>query len=69
MKLNPGTLSRKIWYYNENKFFEFFKYWPKRFKKNLNCNMDILISNMLSELIFDLGKWSNWVWPLPEVEN
>ena len=41
--------------------------------------MDILISNLLSESIFDVGKWSNWkyantricvfsVW-LPEVEN
>ena len=42
--------------------------------------MDILIWNMLSESIFDFGKWSNWkyantricvfsVLPLPEVEN
>ena len=42
--------------------------------------MDILISNLLSESIFDFGKGSNWkyantricvfsVWPLPEVEN
>ena len=42
--------------------------------------MDILIANLLSELIFDFGKWSNWkyantricvvsVWPLPEVKN
>ena len=22
--------------------------------------MDILISNLLSESIFDIGKWSNW---------
>ena len=42
--------------------------------------MDILISNLLSEPIFDFRKWSNWkyantsIWvfsvrPLPEVEN
>ena len=42
--------------------------------------MDIFISNLLLELIFDFGKWSNWkytnmricifsVWPLPEVKN
>ena len=45
-----------------------------------NRNMDILISNLLSETIFDFGKWANWkytntrscvfsVWPLTEVEN
>ena len=42
--------------------------------------MDILILNLLSESIFDFGKWSNWkygnkricvfsVWPLPKFEN
>ena len=42
--------------------------------------MDILIPNLLSESIFDLGRWSNGkytntriclfsVWPLPKVEN
>ena len=42
--------------------------------------MDILISNLLLESIFDFGKWSNWkdantcicvlsVWPLPKVQN
>ena len=42
--------------------------------------MDILISNLLSELILDFGKWSNGkyantricvisVWPLPKVQN
>ena len=42
--------------------------------------MDILISNLLSEPIFNFGKWSNWkcanthicvfsVLPLPKVEN
>ena len=63
-----------------NTFFDFLKYWQKRFKKNLNRNMDILISNLLSESIFDFGKWSNWkyantgicifsVWPHPKVKN
>ena len=42
--------------------------------------MGILFSNLLSESIFNFGKWSNWkyanmricvfsVWPLPEVKN
>ena len=26
--------------------------------------MDILISNLLSETIFDFGKWSNWKYAL-----
>ena len=45
-----------------------------------NRNMDILISNLLSESILDYGKWSNGkytytricvfsVWPLPVVQN
>ena len=48
-------------------------------KKILNRNMDILISNLLSESNLDFGKWSNGkyantricvfsVWPLPEVD-
>ena len=43
-----------------NPFFDNFKYWPKRSKKNFkNRNMDILISNLLSKSIFDFRKWSN----------
>ena len=64
-----------------NPFFDFFKYWPKRsnFLKK-NSNMDILIWFLLSESIFDFGKWSHWkyantrfcvflVSPLPKVKN
>ena len=45
-----------------------------------NRNIDLLISNLLSISIMDIGKWSNWkytqihirvfsVWPLPQVHN
>ena len=69
---------KKQW---EIHFLIFFKYWLKRSPKIfLNRNMDILISNLLSESIFDFGKWSNWkyantcicvfsVWLVPKVKN
>ena len=48
-------------------------------KKIYNRNMGILFSNLLSESIFDFGKWSNLkyanmcicvlsIWPFPEVK-
>ena len=64
-----------------NPFLIFFKYWPKLFQNFFyNINMDILISNLLSESILDFRKWSTGkyansqicvfpVWPLPEVQN
>ena len=63
-----------------NPFFWLFEILTETLQKKIyNRNMDILISNLLSESIFDVGKWSNWkyantricvfsVW-LPEVEN
>ena len=58
-----------------NPFFLHFLWWSKLSKKNLNRNMDILIWNLLSESILNLGKWSNWNyanwrnWPPPKVWN
>ena len=63
-----------------NQIFNFFvvgQNTPNFFK---NKNMDLLILNLLSKLILDFGKWSNWkyantclrvftFWPLPEVQN
>ena len=31
--------------------------------------MDILISNLLSELIYDFGKWSNWKYAYFQFDN
>ena len=57
--------------------FDFIKYWPKLYNnKKLNRNMNFLITNLLSESIFDFRKWSNGkypnmlicifsIWPLP----
>ena len=44
-----------------NPFFDFLKYWPKRFKIFFFIrNMYIFISNVLSKSILDFGKGSNW---------
>ena len=88
---NPSCWSECEYFYRHGQFHFLERQWEIRFltflntdrnaqRKNLNRNMDILIWNMLSESIFDSGKWSNWkyantricifsVWPLPEVEN
>ena len=43
-----------------NPFFDFFLILAKTLQKKIyNRNMDILISNLLSETILDFGKWSN----------
>ena len=64
-----------------NPFFDFFKYWPNLFKKKKRMEIwAFSFLNLLSEAIFDFGKWSNWkytfthirvfsVWPLPEAQN
>ena len=76
-----GHFKMTILKYNEKSiFWLLFRYWQKIFKKNLSRNMDILISNRLSESILDFAKWSNWkyanthigvfsIWPLPKVQN
>ena len=71
IKPYPGRIN--FWKYNGKFLFWFLKkYWPKLLEICLrNKNMAFLISNLLSESIFDFGKWSNGksVWPLSEVEN
>ena len=80
-KKNPTQVKSLFKNTMENPFFDFFQYWPKLFNYKIwNRNMDIFISNLLSESIFDFGKWSNGkytntricvfsVWPLPKVKN
>jgi hypothetical protein len=70
--LFENTIGNPIFY-----FFNTDRNAPKEVK---NRNMDILILNLLSKLIFDFGKWSNGKYAntrirvflvrrLPEVKN
>ena len=55
-----GHFEIRILKYNGKSIFWVLKYWSKLFTKKIsNRNMDILISNLLSESILDFGKWSN----------
>ena len=82
MKINPGTLLRKIWKYNEKSiFFPFFntdRNAPKVFFRTVI--IEHFIRKLLLKLTLDLGKCPNQkthesesagflFWALPVVQN
>ena len=59
-KKNPTQVKSLFENTIENPFFDFFKILTKTLLKKIQIrNIDSLILNLLSESVFDFGKWSN----------